>query len=278
MRTRQFLSLLFISLLLFTFTRGSCQTSTDSSFKSGSDKVSYAFGVNIGENLGKMLEKRGLDMDSIDPQLIAQGIIHQMKNDKNARVHKDSVKQVIRSYFKMVREQTRKNNQKKGKAFLKKERQKDGVEQTSSGLTYEVKKEGSGPKPDKWDSVRVHYRGTKIDGSGFDSTMPPKEPVKFSVQGRIVKGWTEALQKMKEGAEWRIMLPSDLAYGSRGRGEKVEPGETLVFHMELKEVIEVDSAEAAKNRSKGKGMSPAMKRKLKKKMRQKRRRKGKGDQ
>ncbi len=266
-----------IGALLAPFILFSCKGGDNGNSSSGEggdfsnepEKVSYAIGVNIGENVASSMEKQGID--SIDAKLIAQGIKDRMKEDAKTLIHKDSTQQVIRSYMKKVQKRKRQANQKEGQNFLQKERKKEGVEQTRSGLTYEVLKEGSGPKPDKWDSVKVYYKGQKISGETFDSTMAPSKPAKFSVQGGVVKGWTEALQKMKEGAEWRIMLPPKLAYGRRGRGQKIGPSETLIFNIELQEVIQVDSAEAAKNQGrKGKGMSPAMKRRLRRQMQQRR--------
>jgi FKBP-type peptidyl-prolyl cis-trans isomerase FklB len=247
-------------------------SSASEGFSNEPEKVSYALGVNFGENVQKGMEKQGID--SIDPEMMAQGLIDRMKENKEAMVHKDSTQQIIRSYFQKVQKRKQKANRKEGQKFLEDKRSEEGVKKTNSGLTYEVIEEGSGPKPDKWDSVKVHYEGTHIGGEVFDSSKDRGKAAKFAVRGGVVKGWTEALQMMKEGAKWDIFLPPELAYGQRGKQPDIGPSETLIFNIELQEVIEVDSAEAAKQQKRGGmrggGLSPAQKRKLKRQMQQRR--------
>lgn len=277
-RTGSVLGGLLIPFILASCSGGSSSQGSSvgdkNSFSNEPEKVSYALGVNIGGNVADGMKKQGID--SIDPQMVAQGIMDRMKEKQKVLVNKDSTQKIIRSYFKKVRRRKRMANQKKGQEFLKKQRKKEGVKQTKSGLTYKVLKKGSGPKPDRWDSVEVHYKGTKVNGEVFDSSKDRGKPAKFSVQGGVVNGWTEALQMMKEGAEWKIMLPPKLAYGRRGKGQKIGPSETLVFNIQLKNVINVDSAKAAKNRGRrgrrGGGLSPAQKRRLKRQMQKKRQR------
>lgn len=274
---------LMVGGVLFSFLIVSCSKGDEGSdptasgangeFSNEPEKVSYALGVNFGDNVQKGMEKQGID--SIDAEMVAQGLLDRMAEEEEAMVNPDSSMQVIRSYIKKVRERKKRANQKEGQEFLQKKRKKEGVEQTASGLTYRVIEEGSGPKPDKWDSVKVHYEGSHIGGDVFDSSKDRGKAAKFAVRGGVVKGWTEALQKMKEGAEWDIFLPPELAYGQRGKKQPhIGPSETLIFNIQLQEVIEVDSAEAAKNRKKGPGMgrgqgqglSPAQKRQLKRRM------------
>jgi len=118
------------------------------------------------------------------------------------------------------------------KAFLEANRTKEGVTTLPSGLQYKVLKEGSGPKPSTTDSVTVHYRGTLIDGTEFDSSYSRNEPATFPLN-RVIRGWTEALQLMGEGAKWEIYVPPDLAYGERGAGARIPPQSALVFEVEL---------------------------------------------
>ncbi len=123
----------------------------------------------------------------------------------------------------------------KGEAFLAENAKKEGVKTLPSGLQYKVLKDGTGKQPTKEDTVSVHYKGTLVDGREFDSSYKRGEPAEFGVT-QVIKGWTEALQLMKEGAKWQIFLPSSLAYGDRGAGDLIGPNETLVFEVELLKV------------------------------------------
>ena len=116
--------------------------------------------------------------------------------------------------------------------FLTANAKKEGVKVLPSGLQYKVIKSGSGKTPKATDSVKVHYHGTLIDGTVFDSSVDRGEPITFPVNG-VIKGWTEALQLMKEGDKWQLFIPSDLAYGERGAPPKIAPNSTLVFEVEL---------------------------------------------
>jgi FKBP-type peptidyl-prolyl cis-trans isomerase FklB len=123
-------------------------------------------------------------------------------------------------------------NKKKGEEFLAANAKKEGVKTLPSGLEYVVLKEGTGKKPQATDEVEVHYHGTLIDGTVFDSSVDRGEPASFPVN-RVIPGWTEALQLMKEGAKWRVFIPSKLAYRQPGRPPKIGPNETLIFEIEL---------------------------------------------
>ena len=120
----------------------------------------------------------------------------------------------------------------KGEVFLAENAKKEGVKVLPSGLQYRVLKEGAGKQPTKTDTVVVHYRGTLIDGQEFDSSYKRNEPAEFGVT-QVIKGWTEALQLMKEGSKWIVYIPWELAYGAEGRGGLIGPHETLVFEVEL---------------------------------------------
>lgn len=124
----------------------------------------------------------------------------------------------------------------KGKAFLAENAKKPGVQQTTSGLQYVIEKEGTGKSPKASDSVLVHYRGTLLDGTEFDSSYKRNEPISFPLAG-VIPGWTEGLQYVKEGGKIRLFIPSDLAYGKRGAGGLIGPDETLIFEVELLKVL-----------------------------------------
>ncbi|MBW2412326.1 MAG: FKBP-type peptidyl-prolyl cis-trans isomerase, partial [Deltaproteobacteria bacterium] len=123
-------------------------------------------------------------------------------------------------------------NRADGEAFLAANKNKEGVVTTASGLQYKVLKKGDGPKPQNNDRVSVHYRGTLLDGTEFDSSYKRGKPATFQVNG-VIRGWTEALQLMNVGSKYQLFIPSDLAYGTRGAGRKIGPNSTLIFDVEL---------------------------------------------
>ncbi len=124
-------------------------------------------------------------------------------------------------------------NKADGEKFLAENGKKEGVKTTPSGLQYKVITPGTGKTPKATDTVTVHYKGTRIDGTEFDSSYKRGEPASFPVSGGLIAGWTEALQMMKEGAKWQLFVPYNLAYGERGRGREIEPNATLIFEVEL---------------------------------------------
>lgn len=123
-----------------------------------------------------------------------------------------------------------------GNAFLDSNSKKEGVKVLPSGLQYKVLKEGTGNSPKATDKVKVHYKGTLINGEEFDSSYKRGTPAEFPVNG-VIAGWTEALQLMKEGSKWQLFIPSKLAYRERGSGPKITPNSTLVFDVELLEIV-----------------------------------------
>lgn len=127
-------------------------------------------------------------------------------------------------------------NRQQGTAFLAANRSKEGITVRPSGLQYQMLREGSGPKPTISDRVSVHYRGTLIDGSEFDSSYARGEPATFAVAG-VIPGWTEGLQLMSVGSHYRLFVPSDLGYGQKGAGDQIGPNATLVFDVELLEIV-----------------------------------------
>lgn len=126
-------------------------------------------------------------------------------------------------------------NMRKGAAFLNENRKKEGVQVTPSGLQYKILVEGTGKSPKATDTVKVHYRGTTIEGREFDSSYRRGEPIEFRLDG-VIKGWTEGLQLMREGGKAELYIPSNLAYGPQGAGSAIGPNETLIFLVELLEV------------------------------------------
>ncbi|MFV0417372.1 MAG: FKBP-type peptidyl-prolyl cis-trans isomerase [Dysgonomonas sp.] len=127
-------------------------------------------------------------------------------------------------------------NLKTGQEFLATNKEKPGVTTLPSGLQYEIIKEGNGAKPKATDRVECHYHGTLIDGTVFDSSVEKGKPATFNVSG-VIKGWTEALQLMPVGSKWKLFIPSNLAYGERGAGQSIEPNSTLIFEVEILNIL-----------------------------------------
>jgi FKBP-type peptidyl-prolyl cis-trans isomerase len=130
-----------------------------------------------------------------------------------------------------IKEKAQKNLA-EGEKFLAENKTKEGIKTTDSGLQYKVLEEGEGPSPKAGDTVTVHYRGTLVDGTEFDSSYQRGEPATFPLTG-VIPGWTEALQLMKKGSKWVLFIPSELAYGERGAGNRIPPNSTLIFEVEM---------------------------------------------
>ena len=184
------------------------------------DKFSYAIGLGIGQNLLSMGAR------SIDVNDFAQAIKDVLEGNR----------EIVNKYFTELEEKMNAENIEKGKAFLEENKKNPHIVTLPSGLQYEVITEGNGKKPKATDRVRCHYEGTLIDGTLFDSSIKRGEPAVFGVN-QVIKGWVEALQLMSEGAKWKLYIPSDLAYGAQGAGEMIPPHSTLIFEVELIEVL-----------------------------------------
>ena len=193
-------------------------------------RTSYALGVDIG----KSVKRQPLELDA---KAIAAGLVDAYTgtpalSDAELKEVLQKLQEEFRSKAMAQQAKAGAENQKKGEIFLAENARKDGVKTTTSGLQYQVIKSGSGKTPSKKDTVKVHYHGTLIDGTVFDSSVDRGEPISFPVDG-VIPGWTEALQLMKEGDKWKVFIPANLAYGERGAGEKIAPNSTLVFEVEL---------------------------------------------
>ncbi len=198
---------------------------TSVSLKTTSDSVAYSIGVSIGANM----KKDGLD--SLDLDIMKQGINSAMNGD-SLLVDANLSQSVIQAYLARKQKQKGEAGMLIGKKFLEENKKKQGVIELPDGLQYMVMKEGTGPLPTANDTVSVHYHGTLIDGTVFDSSVERGEPAEFPV-GAVIKGWTEALQLMKVGSKYKLFIPSDLAYGDRAAGPKIGPNSTLIFEVEL---------------------------------------------
>jgi FKBP-type peptidyl-prolyl cis-trans isomerase len=204
---------------------------TKASLDNQKKKVSYAIGLDIGQNF----KSRAMD---IDLDILFQGMRDSQKAEKPLLGPEEIQKVMTQFQQDMMKiEQEKRQVQGQGnkareEAFLKENAQKPGVKVTASGLQYTVITEGAGPRPKESDTVKVHYRGTLLDGTEFDSSYKRNQPAVFPLKG-IIKGWTEALQLMKVGSKYQIVLPSSLAYGEQGAGQVIGPNATLIFEVEL---------------------------------------------
>lgn len=222
-------TLLVIALIAGMFFVYSCGEKGGNSTKevalsSQLDSLSYAFGVNIAENLEKS------KVENLNVDALANAF-----NDYYAKKTKFDGKaatKYINDFFKAKEKAKYKEQIAAGEKFLADKAKEKGVVKTESGLLYKVIKPGTGKQPQKTDQVTVNYKGTLIDGTTFDSSYDRKKPTTFGVT-RVIKGWTEALLLMKEGAKWEIYVPYNLAYGERGAGAKIKPYSTLIFEVEL---------------------------------------------
>jgi len=221
-------------LVLLSLVIGCSESGTDMGDVDMSDENArrgYALGMDIGAYLSKM---------NADVDLAAFMLAIQDQLEGNEPLLEPSEAEAIRQQFmEQARQQQMQEmqnmaqeNLEEGMSFLEENRQKPEVRTTESGLQYMVLEEGEGPKPDATDQVTVHYRGTLIDGTEFDSSYNRGEPVTFPLDG-VIPGWTEGLQLMSVGSKYRFFIPPQLAYGERGAGPLIGPNATLVFDVEL---------------------------------------------
>lgn len=186
-------------------------------------RVSYSIGANIGGSF----KRQEID---IDLKALTAGVTDALAG-KTALTEAE-MRDVMMAFQREMETKMLAKELKKGEEFLAANAKKEGVKTTPSGLQYKVLKSGSGKTPKATDTVKTHYHGTLIDGTVFDSSVERGEPVSFPVNG-VIPGWTEALQMMKEGDKWQLTVPSKLAYGERGAGDKIAPNSVLVFEVEL---------------------------------------------
>ncbi len=228
-------SLLFIFVVV-SLISSSCQKGGMGkvSLKTDIDSTSYALGVLIAQQNKQSLETvPGGDKINID---ILSAAFRQVLKGDSTLVSPNEANEMVSNFFQKMSEKVAQENLEEGNAFLEKNKAREGVKTTESGLQYEILKEGTGPVPTAENVVKVHYHGTTIDGKVFDSSVDRGEPAQFPVTG-VIPGWVEALQLMPVGSKWKIYLPSELAYGERGAGGNIEPNTALVFEVELLEIV-----------------------------------------
>ena len=198
------------------------------------DKASYSIGLNMGKQMAQI-------KDNVNFDIVKLGI-NDAYNGTELKLTDDEIKAALVEFQQRIQKaqmdkmtKTGDTNKKAGDEFLAANKKAEGVKTTESGLQYKVITEGTGETPKSTDTVVTHYKGTLLDGKVFDSSYKRGQPATFPVTG-VIKGWTEALQKMKVGSKWQLFIPSDLAYGPRGAGQQIGPNSVLIFEIELLEI------------------------------------------
>lgn len=193
------------------------------------NKISYALGMNIAGSF----KREGIQ--GVDYAAFTKGFSDLM-GERGLDMTLEEANQLLQEFFTQLETQKQSENIEAGKAFLIQNGTKPGVVVLGSGLQYEVLTQGNGAKPKATDKVKCHYHGTLIDGTVFDSSVQRGTPATFPVNG-VIQGWVEALQMMSVGSKWRLTIPSDLAYGAHGAGQHIGPHTTLIFDVELIEIL-----------------------------------------
>ncbi len=197
--------------------------------KTNADSLSYAIGCSVAN----FFKEQGVE--NVNTALVSKAINDAFKNGKT-QLNDQQANSVIINYVQKVKAEKAAGNKKIGEAFLEENKTKPGVVVLPSGLQYTIIKAGDGPKPAATDKVKCNYEGRLIDGTVFDSSEKQGQPIEFGVNG-VIPGWTEALQLMPVGSKWRLFIPSNLAYGDQQPSPVIKPGSTLIFDVELLEIV-----------------------------------------
>lgn len=230
MKLRSFLPTLLSLLLVFSLQAQKEKAPAKVKLENSTDSVSYAFGLMVAKNL--MLQ----GVEEINYGAFESGF-HHMMVDKKPKITPEDAHLIIQAHIDDIRRREAMANKAEGQEFLEKNSREPGVVVLGSGLQYKVIESGKGKSPGPDDMVKVHYEGTLIDGTVFDSSYERDEPAVFNVGG-VIRGWQEALTLMRPGSKWMLYIPPGLAYGERGAGDHIGPNATLIFEVELLEVME----------------------------------------
>ncbi len=224
------------AVILGVATTSCGDTQTNVSLRSDVDSVSYAIGVNFGSGIHDQLKTLPGGESNVDA-LIA-GFITSIRGDSaKVKMNPDEARQYMQTYFVQASAKEAKKNKEEGEKFLEENGQKKDVITTESGLQYQVIEEGTGERPTEKDRVKVHYTGTLLDGTEFDSSISRGEPAVFGVN-QVIKGWTEGLQLMPVGSKYIFWIPANLAYGERSMpGSPIKANSMLKFEVELLEIV-----------------------------------------
>ncbi len=244
MKFTKIIVLATVTMIIVSCQQKAIQVNT-ATFKTVEDSISYAIGMQQGQQL--LIGMKQLEIDSVlNKEIIAQAFINAIFNE-SAQIDETKGRVLVQSFIqsKMAAQQQKQEAKSleenadvktAGEEFLAENAKKQGVTVTPSGLQYEVIKMGKGPKPLAKNTVKVHYHGTLIDGTVFDSSVERGEPAEFGVT-QVIAGWVEALQLMPVGSKWKLFIPQELAYGGRATGDKIKPYSTLIFEVELLGIV-----------------------------------------
>ncbi len=197
--------------------------------KNKMNKVSYALGMTLGANL------KGSGVSKVNFEQVTKGLKDIIEGN-NTELSQQEAQAVLNDYFTKLQAEQFGEVKEKGQEFLRKNAEREEVSVTESGLQYEIITKGDGAIPTATDTVKVHYHGTLIDGTVFDSSVQRNDPASFGVT-QVIKGWVEALQMMPVGSKWKLYIPYNLAYGAQGAGQTIKPYSALIFEVELLDII-----------------------------------------
>jgi len=227
---------LVLSPLALCFMAWPLAATAQESLETESEKLSYAIGLDIGQSL------KDLDTE-LDLKVLMQGVEHVLQGQEPL-LTTEELNAIKQAFFQQrqaaqqaAQQAAAEKNQAEGQAFLAENKTKEGVQTTESGLQYKVLEQGDGPKPKATDTVSVHYQGTLVDGTVFDSSYQRGQPTSFPLN-RVIPGWSEGLQLMPVGSKYQFVIPAELAYGPNGAGGTIGPNATLIFEVELLNIVE----------------------------------------
>ena len=224
-------------MMFFVFTSGCGGKTGEESLEitTENDKVSYSLGYNIGTQIMQNFMQNNFE---VNPDIFTRAVKDVLSGSKQALTQEEMMAVMEKFQSDTMAEQQKAvvANLEATNAFLEQNKSKAGITVLDSGVQYQVIKEGSGPKPKVTDTVKVHYRGTLLDGKQFDSSYDRGEPIEFALN-QVIPGWSEAVQLMQVGSNWKIFIPPDLAYGENGQ-RGIPPNSLLIFEMELLEIVQ----------------------------------------
>lgn len=232
--TRFLVKVTLLATLTGGFILSGCQKNIPNvKLKTEMDSVSYALGINVGTSYAHDLKNF---LEGTNNDAVIEGFIKGFNGDStNYKIDAEAITLFLQNYFERIREEEKAKTELENVNILYKNRQREGVKVTESGLQYKIITEGKGAIPTEKDIVKVHYTGRFDNGQVFDSSVQRGEPVEFPVGG-VIPGWTEALKLMPVGSKWELAIPADLAYGERGsRG--IPPNSVLFFDVELLDIV-----------------------------------------
>ena len=227
MKAKNLLLTLAVGALAASCNSGS-MTQTTANLKTATDTASYYLGFMYGTGMQRM------GLKDANMEALVAGMITAFQG-KETEANPQAMEMYLNNYFHQMAMKQAEANLEKGQKFLAENAKKEGVKELVDGIQYKVIKEGNGAKPAETDVVKVHYKGTLIDGTEFDSSIKRGEPAEFPLN-RVISGWTKSLKEMPVGSKWEIYIPADQAYGQRGSGP-IGPNETLIFEVELLDIV-----------------------------------------